>query len=99
MKAGTVSGKKVLIQLGEPWKPNAGSLEKRMNCGIIVTTPGSIMVASTTEKSLSRPGQRNRANEYATMDVESTEPMTEKKVITTVFIVQRPQEPKLNAVR
>ena len=59
--------------------------------GIIVTTLGIIMVASTRAKTVSRPGQRRRAKAYATSVVESTLPITVANVMIDVLTVQRIQ--------
>ncbi len=88
-----------MIHTCEPWKPNAGSLAKSTNCGIMVTTPGSIMVARTSANIVSRPRQRSRANEYATSAEERAMPITPATVMMTVFMVHCGHMPKLNASR
>lgn len=78
--AGTISGFKLSTQ---PRFANS------MNCGIIVTCAGSIIVLSTSRNNPSRNGNRSRANANATHAADSVCPTVHKSETINVFCRNR----------
>ncbi len=60
-----------------------------MNCGTIVTSPGSSMVASTTANTTPVNRTRNRANANPASAHENTVPMIGISVVSNEFSVYR----------
>ena len=79
-KCGTISGSQV------PFQP---SHVKITYCGRSVTWFGRMIVPSRMKKNRLRPGNRNRANPYATRIDENTAPIVLRIAIPAVFVSSR----------
>src|SRR3954463_8730182 len=75
---------------------NLPMLFQRRYTGIIVTSPGSIIVASRIPNSRLRIGKRKYANANATKALESVTRAAPRKLIQTLFQSQCPTGATLN---